>query len=1162
MLIGDSTAAVLTVSNGAQVTMSENSMIEGGNTASGIISAMTLTGGSSAIANGNFLVGYMGDGTLNVTGGSSFTQTFSDEAISLGGYDVTDHGLITVSGAGSTLNDAGPMEIAFEGPGTIQISSGGTMTVSGEFDDGYWPGSPGIVTVDGAGSTLNLNGEAAIGEESTGSLTVSNGAHVNATADFVVGQAYGAHGAVVVTDSGSELSLTGTAEIGGTGNSYGSLLITDSGDVTASDITIAQGSSTGILAIGALAGDLAAAPGTLEANSIVFGAGTGSIVFNHTSDNYIFSPLISGSGSVSALSGTTTLSANNVYTGTTSIASGATLQLGAGGTTGSIVTNVTNEGVLAFDRSDDVTFGNLISGAGSVVQNGSGTLTLTAANTYSGGTTVQNGTLAVAANGVLGSGVLTLNAGSTLAFTADGVTLSNDVNIAGSVFANVGANSTDFISGNVSAADSSATLTKTGDGTLVLSGNVSGALRTAIDDGTLLIGSSDVSTGLSGTGGTVDLQSQTLDIAQDYDSTYAGAIIGAGSIRKTGTGNLTLSGANTFAGGIDLEQGTLTVGSNQALGIGTLAMAQATTLDFSATGWSVPNEVTLSGDPTINVATGYTDSVAGNIADGSSSGDLVKTGNGTLVLSGTDTYTGSTTVSAGTLQINGSLVSAVTVENGGTLSGSGVVGGTNVNVDGTLAALAPGSGLHINGSLSLNSGSSYSVAVQPDGTSGMTTVGGNVNIAAGATLSLVATSAPYSVGTVFKVLSYGGTETGTFSTVADDFAYLSPMLSYSDGAIVVTLAPLTTFESGGFAIAAKSGNQVAVANALTTVYRDGGSLTTLALLSAAQEQAPQSLAQLAGDEALVFLQDSERTMNNTQRDVNNRLRDLQQDASGLWVSAGFENNRSSGNSDSGAAASIDRTSSLTLGYDRLVAADWRIGTAVSFNDDSIEFDDRAANGRSDGIQAMLYASYAPIGSNYFVNAITNVGWWENTLSRNVVVGGLEGSPRGTFDSIGESIYVETGLHFATGVAAGVATPYLGVHAGRYQQQSYVESSTSGTDAFDLNYRSGQASGIRSVLGARLSQPITVGSHAVELQADVSWEHRFGPSSDAMEVAFANANTVAYTLEGNRMSSDLARLQIESTWQVTQSATLFVRASGAFGASEHGYGGWGGIRWAW
>ncbi|MFC5527844.1 autotransporter-associated beta strand repeat-containing protein, partial [Rhodanobacter ginsengisoli] len=96
--------------------------------------------------------------------------------------------------------------------------------------------------------------------------------------------------------------------------------------------------------------------------------------------------------------GTLTLTGASTYTGGTTIGAG-TLQLGNGGTTGSIVGDVTDNGTLAFDRSDAVTFGNVVSGPGTLSQSGNGTLTLSGNNIYTGTTTISAGTLALAGTG-------------------------------------------------------------------------------------------------------------------------------------------------------------------------------------------------------------------------------------------------------------------------------------------------------------------------------------------------------------------------------------------------------------------------------------------------------------------------------------------------------------------------------------------------------------------------------------------------------------------------------------------------------------------------------------------------------------------------------------------------------------------------------------------
>ena len=109
--------------------------------------------------------------------------------------------------------------------------------------------------------------------------------------------------------------------------------------------------------------------------------------------------------------GTTILTAPNTYTGGTTIDAGI-LQLGDGGTTGSIVGNVVDNATLAFNRSDTVTFGEVISGTGSVQTVGTGTTILTAANTYTGNTNVNGGALFV--DGSLRSANVNVNPGGLL----------------------------------------------------------------------------------------------------------------------------------------------------------------------------------------------------------------------------------------------------------------------------------------------------------------------------------------------------------------------------------------------------------------------------------------------------------------------------------------------------------------------------------------------------------------------------------------------------------------------------------------------------------------------------------------------------------------------------------------------------------------------------
>ncbi len=179
------------------------------------------------------------------------------------------------------------------------------------------------------------------------------------------------------------------------------------------NVTLASAvGSNGTLTIGT-----GAAAGMVT-GSINGGAGTATINFNHNTSAYVFAPLMSGTLAVNQIgAGTTILTANNTYAGSTTISAG-TLQLGNGGTTGSVTNNIIDNATLVFNRSDDLTYAGIISstvsGIGTVIKRGGGVLTLTGVNGFNGPTVIEGGTLAISTArnlGTLGNGV-TFNGGA------------------------------------------------------------------------------------------------------------------------------------------------------------------------------------------------------------------------------------------------------------------------------------------------------------------------------------------------------------------------------------------------------------------------------------------------------------------------------------------------------------------------------------------------------------------------------------------------------------------------------------------------------------------------------------------------------------------------------------------------------------------------------
>src|SRR5271166_1301972 len=305
-------------------------------------------------------------------------------------------------------------------------------------------GSPAVV-----GSTVQLL--------PGGDLTVSNPVVIGTegTLDFSGGHVT----TPGIVDNGNVLFDTAinnfvSVPISGTGK----FTITGSGTVQVSGVSTYSGATTisaGVLQAGSVTGfspnSAFTVNSTLDLNGFsntigsLFGTGivlnngatAAALTAGNDNANSTFSGILQNGTSVLALAksgkGMLVLTGANTYSGGTTISAG-TLQLGNGGTAGSITGNVSDNGVLAFDRSDSVSFAGSISGSGSVTQIGAGTTILTGNNTYSGGTTISAGTLQLGNGGTTGSITGNVANNGVLAFDhSDALSFAGDISGTGSV---------------------------------------------------------------------------------------------------------------------------------------------------------------------------------------------------------------------------------------------------------------------------------------------------------------------------------------------------------------------------------------------------------------------------------------------------------------------------------------------------------------------------------------------------------------------------------------------------------------------------------------------------------------------------------------------------------------------------------------------------------
>ena len=306
--------------------------------------------GATWTNSGDLYIGTNGTGALTIGSGG----TVSNAVGHVGGCDgcsTSAFGTVTVSGAGATWTNSAGLAIGNSGTGQVTIANGGkVLTGSTGGYIGVRPGATGTMTVTDPGSTWNITDQLVVAGflgPASGTLFVQNGGAVTSTAG-TIGFSSGSTGAVSVTGTGSTWTSSGNVTVGLAGT--GTLTVASGGAVNvgggAGTVVVAdQAGSIGTLNIGAAPGNTAVAPGTLNAAAVQFGAGTGALNFNHTSSGYVFAPTITGSGAVNVFAGTTIFTGNNTYTGGTTI-NGGTLQLGNGGTSGTISGNVANNGVL------------------------------------------------------------------------------------------------------------------------------------------------------------------------------------------------------------------------------------------------------------------------------------------------------------------------------------------------------------------------------------------------------------------------------------------------------------------------------------------------------------------------------------------------------------------------------------------------------------------------------------------------------------------------------------------------------------------------------------------------------------------------------------------------------------------------------------------------
>jgi T5SS/PEP-CTERM-associated repeat protein len=450
----------LVISNGGSVT--NQSGFVGYTTNSSNNSVLVTGAGSTWTNSSNLYVGYRGSGNSLVISNGGRVANLGEGTIGDLGTNSSNNSVL-VTGDGSTWASSGSLYVGYQGSSnSLVISNGGRVTSSGSF------GSIGdrrtsdnnSVLVTGSGSIWTMDVEFYLGDDgSSNSLVISDGGALENTVGYI-GYDEGSNNSVLVTGTSSTWTNSGDLYVGYSGSSN-TLTVADGGAVSAANITIAsQTNSSGTLNIGEFGTN--GAGGSVSASTITFGDGTGVINFNQ-SDAVTISANISGNGllnlngtGVVSLSGSNSFSAGITQQSNTTLVvdnasalgTGALTQIDAtaqtvvntigtvtnamslynvrfqsGGTLSGAIT--LNNAIFNVDAGQSAVLGGILSGAGGITKSGLGTLTVSGANTFTGATFLNSGTLVTTTTSALGTGNVTLNAGT--------IQINSALNLAGTL---------------------------------------------------------------------------------------------------------------------------------------------------------------------------------------------------------------------------------------------------------------------------------------------------------------------------------------------------------------------------------------------------------------------------------------------------------------------------------------------------------------------------------------------------------------------------------------------------------------------------------------------------------------------------------------------------------------------------------------------------------
>lgn len=1049
-------------------------------------------------------------GTLNIGAAAEDTAT--------GAGHILANGITFGAGTGKLVfnhTDANyVLASALAGGGTVEalagtsILTGDNSNFSGSFNVN---GGKLVLASDTAAATATVN--------AAGTLQIGNGGTAGALSSNIVNQ-----GALVFNRADA---LTHASEISGNGS-----LTVAGGAITLSGLNTYTGATT----VGAGATLALAGQGSINqsSNLTVNGifdvtqsasaqvkdlGGSGRVVVGQAGlmiadASQAFAGKITGDGGVNVAGGVLSLTGDNDFA-SLDISNGATVNIGAGGASGSMLADVTNAGSLVFNRSDNVSYAGQITGPGTVVKTGVNTLSLT--GSMSGGRLdVHQGTAQV-----LGSisSHAKVGVGGTLVFANPAATTyQGQLSGTGSVVK--AGNGTTTFSGDSSAFAGTTTLA---GGTALLTGKLGGEVLIQ-SAGVLQVGNGLIDGDLSAN--TVNNGTLVFNQSKDYD--FKGALSGNGSLIKKGNNTLLLSGNYHYTGSTIIEGGLVRLAAqldeqtDLVIDSGTFDLGGKVQLVSGLKG-SAGNLLLTGGALTVQQ---LLDSIFAGSLTGDGTSSFTKSGSGLLNLTGLSSYTGQVHINGGILAVNGALPGHVSVHQGGTLGGTGLIGALKVHQGGILA---PGNSigtLNVSGDVQFDAGSVYAVEVDAAGNSDKLAATGAATLHGG-TVQVLAESGAYNPYTSYVILDAGGGVSGRFENVTSNFAFLTPELVYAPNTVSLALAR----NDVDFAQVAITSNQRATAGAIKGTF-GAGSAVYQSLFTSTAEGARQTFDALSGEVHASTLSAVAQQTETLRRTALERL-DVDAKGTQLWAQASGELAHLKGNGNS-AKVSVRDGGGMTLGVDTDLGA-VRVGLAATYASSDVKVNQRGSSADTKALSATLYAG-TRLGA-LALRAGASYSDLRFKTSRHVAVGALSDHLTAKYDGKATTLFGELG--YPVQLAAGhLIEPFVGVNALWLKNDSFNEHGGSLAlrgESRSRNY-AWSTLGVKGSFVLGQTQPVIV-------SAKLGWQHALSKRDVESELAFAQGGPT-YGVQGAPLARDAALVDFNLDWRLTSSTRFGIGYAGS------------------